>query len=98
MWQLYVYSFIAGVLGANGLPHFIKGITGQKHQTPFGKPSSATENVVWGWLNLVVAGAFLYRANIHSHVVIALALLAIAVLVTAILNSNNWAKHPEYNK
>jgi len=41
MWELYVYSFVAGVLGANGSPHFGKGIMGQKHQTPFGGGSSA---------------------------------------------------------
>jgi hypothetical protein len=30
MWQVYVYGFLAGLIGANGVPHFIKGIIGEK--------------------------------------------------------------------
>ena len=62
MWQLYVFSFLAGLLAANGVPHFIKGGLGQKHQTPFGKPSSAVVNVYWGWFNFVVAAIILHMA------------------------------------
>jgi hypothetical protein len=98
MWELYVYSFVAGVLGANGVPHFIKGITGHKHQTPFGKGSSAVVNVVWGWVNFVVAGGFLYEADVHKHLIRAFGLVAIGALLMAILNASNWSKHPEYNK
>jgi hypothetical protein len=57
MWELYVYSFLAGLFGANGVPHFVKGITGQKHQTPFAKPSSAVVNVAWGWLNFALTNS-----------------------------------------
>ena len=98
MWGLYVYSFIAGVLGANGVPHFIKGVMGYKHQTPFGKGSSAVVNVVWGWANFVVAGGFLYEANVHRHLIRAFGLVAIGALLMALLSAANWSKHPEYNK
>jgi hypothetical protein len=98
MWQLYVYSFVAGVLGANGLPHFIRGITGNKHQTPFGKGSSAVVNVLWGWANFVVAAGFLYHADVHRHLIRAFGMVAIGALLMALLNAANWSKHPEYNK
>ena len=98
MWELYVYSFVAGVLGANGLPHFVKGITGQKHQTPFGKGSSAVVNVLWGWANFVVAAGFLYHVDVHRHLIRAFGLVALGALLMALFNAVNWSKHPEYNK
>jgi hypothetical protein len=98
MWELYVYSFVAGVLGANGVPHFVKGIMGQKHQTPFGGGSSAVANVGWGWVNFVVAAGFLYEADVHRHLIRAAGMVAIGALLMALLLADNWSKHPEKNK
>lgn len=97
-WQLYVYSLLAGILGANGLPSFIKGISGEKHQTPFGRPSSALVNVIWGWVNFVVAGLLLYFGDIHQHLLRAFSLVAVGALVCSLLLATAWSKHPEYNK
>jgi len=47
-----VYLF-AGLAFGNGVPHIVKGGVGSKHQTPFGKPSSALVNVIWGSVNLL---------------------------------------------
>ena len=84
-WQLYVYSFLAGVLGANGVPHFVKGVLGEKHMTPFGRPSSALVNVVWGWVNFVVAALLLYWGHVHLHLLRAFACVAVGALVLGIL-------------
>ena len=46
--------FFAGVLLANSVPHFVQGISGQEFPTPFGDPSLATLNVLWGFVNLAV--------------------------------------------
>jgi hypothetical protein len=52
MWIGKFFIIVAsGMVGANGIPHFVKGVIGQRHQSPFGKPSSAVVNVVWGALN-----------------------------------------------
>jgi len=67
MWQSYVFSFLAGAFAANGIPHFIKGGIGQRHQTPFGKPSSAAVNVCWGWINFIVAAVFLHFSHVHTN-------------------------------
>ena len=91
MWQLYVYSFLAGVIGANGVPHFVKGISGEKFQTPFGKSSSALVNVVWGWLNFVVAGLLLYFGNVHQHLLRAFSLVVIGALVIALVLAYTWS-------
>ena len=97
-WQLYVYSFLAGCLAANGVPHFVKGVTGEKHQTPFGRPSAAWVNVVWGWLNFVVAFFLMYYSHFHRHELRAFACVAVGVLVVALGLAAAWTKHPEYNK
>jgi hypothetical protein len=94
MWQVYVFSFLAGVVGVNGVPHFIKGVTGQKHQTPFAQSSSATVNVCWGWANFVVAGLLLYKSHYHAHLLRAFGMFAIAALLMAILLAESWSKNP----
>jgi hypothetical protein len=98
MWQLYVFSFLAGLFAANGTPHFIKGVMGQKHQTPFGKPSSALVNVCWGWINFVVAAIFLHFGHVRTHEYRAFALLSIGGLLMGLLLATVWSKHPEFNK
>jgi hypothetical protein len=64
-WWRYVLEFVAGALLANGVPHFVQGISGNWFQTPFAKPpgvgeSSPVINVVWGFGNMA-AGAVLLR-------------------------------------
>jgi len=92
MWQLYVYSLVAGLFGANGVPHFIKGITGKKFNTPFGKPSSPVFNVIWGWTNFVVALLFLYWANVHQHMLRAFVLVGIGALLMSVMLANSFAR------
>jgi hypothetical protein len=98
MLHLYVFSLLAGLVGANGVPHFVKGIVGQKHQTPFGKPSSAIINVLWGWLNFLIAVLLLYWAHTHNHRLRALALVAFGALITSLVLAYTWSKYPEHNE
>jgi hypothetical protein len=63
-WYDYLAHFFAGAFLANGIPHFVQGICGNKFQTPFASPrgvgeSSAIVNVLWGFLNLIVGCALL---------------------------------------
>ena len=64
LWYDYVLHFIAGAVLANGVPHFVQGICGNKFQTPFARPrgvgeSSALVNVIWGWFNFIIGGVLL---------------------------------------
>ncbi len=52
--------FGAGIFLANGVPHFVKGVTGQRHMTPFARSSSAVINVLWAAANFVVGGVLLW--------------------------------------
>jgi hypothetical protein len=57
-------SFFAGAFLANGIPHLVQGMCGNKFQSPFASPpgmgeSSAIVNVIWGWFNFIVGGTLL---------------------------------------
>jgi hypothetical protein len=66
-WYNYISCFLAGMLFANVVPHFVHGISGDRFPTPFADPpgkglSSPTANVVWALFNLVV-GYVLFRVG-----------------------------------
>jgi hypothetical protein len=50
----FLQAFFAGVFLVNGVPHFIKGIMGQTHMTPFKRVSDAYTNVFWGFSNFLL--------------------------------------------
>ncbi len=59
-WLHAVAYCFGGALLTNAVPHFVRGVSGAPFQSPFAKPpgkglSSSTVNVVWGFVNLVLA-------------------------------------------
>jgi hypothetical protein len=59
-WYQYLASFFAGAFSANVIPHFVKGICGDKFPTPFAKPpgkglSSPLVNMVWSLFNIIIS-------------------------------------------
>lgn len=70
-WYDYLAYFFGGAFLANCLPHLGNGISGRAFQSPFAKPpgvglSSSTVNVLWGFLNLVVAYLLICRVGKFS--------------------------------
>ena len=64
-WYFYLLEFLAGAFLANGVPHFVQGVSGNPFQSPFAKPpgvgeSSPLSNVLWGFGNLVVGALLLH--------------------------------------
>lgn len=62
-WYGFLLELLGGMFLANGVPHFVQGISGNSMPSPFAKPpgigdSSPLVNVLWGFGNLV-AGALL---------------------------------------
>jgi hypothetical protein len=92
--HIFLY-FLAGLLAANGVPHFVKGITGEQHQTPFGNPSSAVVNVLWGSLNFAVAFALWRYAKFNTdHLYRYAVAFGVGGVVAAVLLAQQWAKTP----
>lgn len=50
-----LWYFLGGFFAWNSVPHLVKGITGQSHMTPFAKVSSPVVNVVWSFINVIIA-------------------------------------------
>jgi hypothetical protein len=64
-WYFYLLEFVSGTFLANGVPHFVHGISGAPFQSPFAKPSGVGEssplsNVLWGFANLVMGAVLLH--------------------------------------
>ena len=64
-WYIYILQFVSGLILANGVPHFVQGISGHRFQTPFASPpgvgeSSPLVNVLWGFGNLAFGFALLW--------------------------------------
>jgi hypothetical protein len=58
-------SLLAGALGANSAPHFVKGITREEFPTVFG--SGPVVNLVAGWAGLVLTALTAYGAHVGEH-------------------------------
>ena len=68
---IYVLQFVSGLFLANGVPHFVQGISGHRFQSPFASPpgvgeSSPIVNVLWGFANLAVGFAVLWSVARQS--------------------------------
>lgn len=85
MVTLYIYSFIAGIFATFGVPHFVRGVTGERYNGIFSKSISAIENIVWGWVSFVIAAILLHFSHPWGHLYRAAGLFGIAVLITAVV-------------
>ena len=89
-WTIYLLQFVSGLFLANGVPHFVQGVSGHWFQTPFATPrgigeSSPLVNVLWGFANLAVGFAILWSfAPKGSEVVAEWMLVGLGVLVSAV--------------
>lgn len=67
----YVAWFFGGALAANGVPHFVAGVSGRAFPTPFARFYGRTEstawfNVIWAALNLAGAYALVRRVGMFD--------------------------------
>ncbi len=71
-WHDYLMNFFSGIFIANGIPHFVNGISGDAFPTPFSDPafyapSSPTVNVMWALLNFIVGYLLLTKGKIEDN-------------------------------
>jgi Na+/proline symporter len=86
-------AFFAGYNAANGLPHFITGITGQEHPSPLG--ASATVNLLEGWTSFIIAGVLWHLGD---HPVAAYVAAALGALAINLFHARVWRDNPEFYK
>lgn len=93
--MVYLQFVLIGLLGANCLPHLVKGLTGEWHMTPFAKPSPPGVNVLWGAANLTVA-LWLFHAASGERFTFEFALLSFVagILMTGLSLVKLWKDDP----
>ncbi len=97
-WYHYVAYFFGGAFLANTIPHLVNGVSGSPFQSPFATPpgeglSSSTVNVLWGFLNLIVAYVLIARVGWFElrrtrHVVV----LVIGALLISLMGAQTFGK------
>ena len=108
MWNHYLAYFFGGVFLTNAIPHFVSGVMGRPFQSPFATPrgeglSSSTVNVVWGFVNLVVAyvliccvGTFDLRSGVDAAT-LGLGMLVIGLFLARHFGRFNGGNSPVQN-
>lgn len=97
-WYIYLAQFVSGLLLANGVPHFVQGISGNRFPSPFASPPGVGElspvvNVLWGFGNLAMGFAILWLfAPKGSEVILEWAAVGLGVLVAAVLLAKHFGR------
>jgi hypothetical protein len=97
-WYFYLLQFVSGLFLANGVPHFVQGISGNRFQSPFATPpgvgeSSPLINVLWGYSNLAIGATLLWFFPPRGDsAFLGWILLGLGVLLIAIIMSNHFGK------
>lgn len=89
MLQTIALCLLAGVMGANGIPHFVRGITAQEYPNMTG--NSPVRNVVGGWVALVIAGLLVFWSGADQHALIAFVAAAFGALGMAVFHARGGA-------
>ena len=95
-WMHLLSYFFAGMFLTNAVPHFVAGSMGEPFQSPFAKPpgkglSSATVNVLWGFLNLAIGYLLLCRVGDFGLKATAdVVALGFGILVMGLMHARNF--------
>jgi hypothetical protein len=94
-WSHYIACFFSGMFLANAVPHYVKGVCGDRFPTPFAKPpgkglSSPVVNVVWALANLVVGYLLCRVGSVFTGGHIALTVFFAGVAALSIMCSVNF--------
>ena len=84
MWHTILLSALAGLVGANAVPHFVKGMVGEQFPNVLGNDS--LRNAVAGTLGLGLAVAIGYWAHLGAHAMAGVASVFAGVLVMAVFH------------
>lgn len=89
MIQAIVLTFLAGLMGTNGIPHFVQGITAREYPNLTG--NSATNNAVDGLAAFAIAGVLISAAHVGDHPRAALIAGAVGAAVMTVFHARRGA-------
>ncbi len=85
MWQTIFFSFLAGLLGGNSIPHFVKGITKENYPNVLG--NSPVPNFVSGWAALVITVMLVHWAQVEQYPLAAFIFVVLGVLLIGLFHA-----------
>jgi len=96
-WYQYLAAFFSGAFLSNAIPHFVKGVCGDKFPTPFSKPpgkglSTPFVNVLWGSLNIIIGYVLWHASMIKPGNHPGMAVFFVGFVLMAIMASKNFAE------
>jgi hypothetical protein len=96
-WYQYLAAFFSGAFLSNAIPHFVKGVCGDKFPTPFSKPpgkglSTPFVNVLWGSLNIIIGYVLRHASSIKPGNHPGMAVFFVGFVLMAIMASKNFAE------
>ena len=89
MWTSTIFAFFAGVFAANGVPHFVRGITRQDYPCVFG--NSSIPNVIAGWASFIIAFGLAYLSDASQHPLPSFIGAALGVLLMGLFHAAGLA-------
>lgn len=84
MWHTILLSALAGLMGANAVPHFVKGMVGEQFPNVWGNDS--LRNAVAGTLGFALAVTIGYWADLPAHAIGGIAGIFAGGLVMAVFH------------
>ena len=97
-WYVYLAYFFAGVFWANGVPHFMHGISGKRFQSPFASlpgigESSPLVNVIWGLTNFIIGYVLIFKVgNFAFGFTVDMLMTGLGAIATAITLSFHFGR------
>ena len=92
-WYAYLAYFFAGFFLANGVPHFVQGISGKKFPSPFASPPGRGEspplvNALWGLANFFIGYTLIFEVgDFHFGMTRDVLMAALGALVISVILS-----------
>ena len=97
-WYAYLAYFFAGFFLANGVPHFVNGISGKKFPSPFASPpgrgeSSPLVNALWGLANFFIGYTLIFKVgDFHFAMTRDVLMVGLGALVISVILAINFGR------
>ena len=97
-WYVYLAYFFAGFFLANGVPHFVNGISGKKFPSPFASPpgrgkSAPLVNVLWGLANFFIGYTLIFKVgDFHFGMTRDVLMAGLGALVISVILAVNFGR------